>query len=176
VGHASRVSDGSSRFDDEPESGPSEHRALKLFSSDFQQLTENLKISHSVKAFSHVVGYALSRGRRLRTAKMNTHDRDPRIVNKLYEEYQNAAPVGFMERRRSAVRLAHPKLSLLGQKLAVMETLEREDARLGKIMRKRLSVPRPEPRRMSPTEQLKMRTSILNQAGKLTGGNFGASF
>ncbi len=106
---------------------------------------------------------------------MTTRDIGASTIAKIYDQYYEDLP-DRTERYRERAWRDHPRFSTLGIKRVVLERYERDDPRLFKLMRKRISVPRPEPRRTSPTEQIKMLTSILNPTGEQTGGNFGASF
>jgi hypothetical protein len=106
---------------------------------------------------------------------MTTRDISNSTKAKLYDLYHEFFPTRT-ERYRERARLAHPEFSELGIRWIVLERFEHDGLGIFKEMREQISVRRPEPRRMSPTEQMKMRTSILNPAGELTGGNFGASF
>lgn len=106
---------------------------------------------------------------------MTTRNTGNSTKAKIYDQYQEVFPART-ERYRESARLQHPGFSELVIRQVVLERFERDDLGVFKEMRKQISVPKPEPRQSSPTEQIKMRTSILNPAGELTGGNFGASF
>lgn len=106
---------------------------------------------------------------------MNTRDIGVSTQAKLYDEYSEIYPFRT-ERYRERARREHPGFSDTGIKRVVLERFERDQPTFFKEMRKQISVPKPEPRKMSPTEQMKTRTSILNPAGELTGGNYGARF
>ena len=111
----------------------------------------------------------------MRTAQMTTRDIGNSTIAKLYDQCREEFPART-ERYRERARRDHPRYSPLGVKRVALERFERDDPGLFEVMRKKISVPRPEPRRTSPTEQIKSLTSILNPDGELTGGNFGAQF
>jgi hypothetical protein len=106
---------------------------------------------------------------------MTTRDIGNSTKAKLYDLYHEVLPART-ERYRERARLEHPDFSEFGIRGLVLDRFERDALGMFKEMRKQISAPRPEPRRTSPTEQIKMRTSILNPAGEITGGNFGAQF
>jgi hypothetical protein len=106
---------------------------------------------------------------------MTTRDIGNSTKAKLYDLYHEFFPART-ERYRERARLQHPEFSEFGIRCIVLQRFEHDAIGFFIEMRKQNSVRRPEPKRMSPTEQMKMRTSILNPAGELTGGNFGASF
>jgi hypothetical protein len=106
---------------------------------------------------------------------MTTRDIGNSAKAKLYDQYYEIFPART-ERYRERARLEHPQFSDLGIKGLVLDRFERDALGVFREIRKQIAIPRPEPRRTSPREQIKMRTSILNPAGELTGGNFGASF
>jgi hypothetical protein len=106
---------------------------------------------------------------------MTTRDIGNSTKAKLYDQYHEMFPART-ERYRERARLEHPEFSELGIRGLVLDRFEHDALGVFKVMRKQISVLRPEPIRTSPTKQIKMSTSILNPAGELTGGNFGASF
>jgi hypothetical protein len=106
---------------------------------------------------------------------MTTRDIGASTLAKLYDQYSEMYPFRT-ERYRERARREFPEFSTLGIKGAVVKRFKHEDPGFYKAMRNQISAPRLEPRRSSPTVQIKSRTSILNPAGELTGGNFGARF
>jgi hypothetical protein len=106
---------------------------------------------------------------------MNTRDTGASTLAMLYEQYSEICPFRT-ERYRERARREHPRFSEIGIKRVVLERFERDNPSFFAEMRKQMFVPKPEPRNSSPTEQIKARTSMLNPAGELTGGNYGARF
>jgi len=101
-----------------------------------------------------------------RTAETTTRDIGNSTKAKLYDLYHEFFPART-ERYRERARLQHPEFSEFGIRCIVLQRFEHDAIGIFKEMRKQNSVRRPEPKRMSPTEQMKMRTSIL-ESGRRT--------
>jgi hypothetical protein len=98
-------------------------------------------------------------------------DYTPSYIREMNDALEDVRGNRYMERARQSKPNARDTVL----KRVALAYCEAEEPALFLALRKNIGRWRPEPTRSSPIEQLKGLTSILNEYGELTGGNYRSS-
>jgi hypothetical protein len=97
-------------------------------------------------------------------------------IRKMYDDWCTLRGARGVQRYMERARRERPRTinSIVHKRLA-LGCLQVDDPALFRALQGGRKLRRPEPARSSPLEQIKGRTSLLNEYGEMTGGNYRSS-